>query len=215
MKNHEFHRIAILGAGALGQQIAHHAQKNSYQVVGFFDDFTTASEVQGIAVLGKFENVLECYNNGVFEALVVGIGYKHFIERQRIYEHFKNLGIPFATIIDSSAVVDPSASVGEGSVVLSGCIIDMQVNIKENVFLYSGVILAHDTQIGAHSFIAPGVVTAGCVEIGERCFLGVRSTYRNSISLCSDVIVGIGACVVKTIVEKGIYVGIPAKRINK
>lgn len=45
-------RIAIIGAGDMGQQIAHVAIKNGYGIVGFYDDYCKDEYVNKIPVLG-------------------------------------------------------------------------------------------------------------------------------------------------------------------
>ena len=48
-------RIAIIGAGDLGQQIAHYiSHSDAYKVVGFFDDFGVVGELRnGVPILGN------------------------------------------------------------------------------------------------------------------------------------------------------------------
>ena len=208
------YRIAIIGAGDMGRQIAHHASQNGLLVIGFFDDFVKGAKIDGIPVLGCLEDVLTSFQEGSFDALFIGIGYKHFQERQRLFDFYQSKSIPFATLIDQSCVVDHTATVAAGCVLLPGCILDKGVKVQENVFMNVGVVLAHDTEIGAHTFIGPGVVAAGCVKIGRRCMLGVHSTYKDNISIGDDVVVGAAACAVHSIYEKGVYVGVPMKKLK-
>ena len=62
-------KLAIIGAGDLGQQITNQViQDQQYEVVGYFDDFRKIGEVvHGIAVLGGIEDVQGLYDQGVFE----------------------------------------------------------------------------------------------------------------------------------------------------
>lgn len=54
----------------------------------------------------------------------------------------------------------------------------------------------------------------GECEIGDNCFIGSQSVCVNCIEICSDIIVGTGYVVRKSIHTKGIYAGNPAI-INK
>ena len=71
-------KLAIIGSGDLGIQIAHYASSNmGYKVVGFFDDYAKkGSVVNGISVLGKLSEIKTIYSNSVFDEIVIGIGYK-------------------------------------------------------------------------------------------------------------------------------------------
>ena len=52
-------RLAIIGSGDLGQQMAYHAfSDNHYQPVGFFDDYQLVGTVKyGYPVLGKLNEI--------------------------------------------------------------------------------------------------------------------------------------------------------------
>ena len=47
------------------------------------------------------------------------------------------------------------------------------------------------------------------------CFVGAGSTIKDNISVCDNVIIGAGSIVVKDIIESGIYVGCPVKKIKE
>lgn len=93
-------RIAIIGAGELGKQILHLANKNGYNVTGFFDDYCKEYQINGKTVLGGINNI--CNKVGEYDSVVVAIGYKHMNVRNRLYTELKLHGIKFATIIDKT-----------------------------------------------------------------------------------------------------------------
>jgi serine acetyltransferase len=55
-------------------------------------------------------------------------------------------------------------------------------------------------------------VLGGTVKVGELTHVGIGATVKNNIAICSGCTIGAGAVVVKDISEKGIYIGVPAKR---
>jgi sugar O-acyltransferase (sialic acid O-acetyltransferase NeuD family) len=205
-------RLAIIGAGDLGKLISHHAiNDNHYSVVGFFDDTFKKDEfVNEIKVLGGIKDVLEIYNSGFFDFIMIGIGYKHMQFRKKVFNDFFN-DIPFGTIIHSSCYVDSSCEIGKGSFLLPGCILDKDVQIGENTLLNTGCIIAHDTTIKAHCFLSPGVNVAGKIIIEESCIIGINATIIDNITICPNVQIGGGAVVINNIFMPGLYVGLPAK----
>ena len=205
-------RLVIIGAGDLGKLISHHAiNDNHYSVVGFFDDTFKKNElVNGIKILGNIEDVLEIYNSGVFDFIIIGIGYNHMQFRKYIYNKFSNI-IPFGTIIHSSCYVDSSCEIGDGTFLLPGCILDKDVQIGENTILNTGCIIAHDTLISDHCFLSPGVNIAGKTIVYECCVVGINSTIIDNITICPNVHIGGGAVVIDDILAPGLYVGLPAK----
>ncbi|RQO31938.1 hypothetical protein DBR32_03790 [Taibaiella sp. KBW10] len=208
-------RLAIIGAGHLGQQIAYHAiADKQYNVVGFFDDtHDKGSIINGIMVLGNIKEAKDSYEAGVFDELLIGIGYKHIQMRKVLFEQFSGK-VPFATFIHSSCWVDASATIKQGVVMYSACVIDKHVVIEENVLLNIGCCIAHDTKIGKHSFLSPRVAIAGFVVIGELNILGINTTVIDNVSIVGNTQVGAAGVVIKNIVKPGLYVGNPVRFIR-
>jgi len=205
-------RLAVIGSGDLGQLLAHHATVNGgYELAGFFDDTRPAGMLVGLgAILGPLESILPSYHKQEFDQLVVGIGYKHFALRARVYEQL-HPEVPFANLVHPDTCIDPSCTLGTGVVILAGCTLDRNVRVGNNVLMNVDCTIAHDSHIRAHSFLAPRVACAGFVEIGQACFLGINTTLIDGIRIHDNVQTGGGAVVVQDIDDPGLYVGVPAK----
>jgi sugar O-acyltransferase (sialic acid O-acetyltransferase NeuD family) len=204
-------RLAIIGAGDLGQLIAHHAiNDNHYVVVGFFDDFEKIGTKKiGTPVIGKTTEVIELFKNDNFDCIMIGIGYKHMVFRKSIFELLDGI-IPFGKIIHTSSFVDSTSILGNGIFILPNCTLDKNVKIGDNVLLNTATVIAHDSEIKAHTFLAPAVNVAGKVLINECCIVGIGSTIIDNIIVGSNIQIGGGAVVIKTITQSGLYAGIPA-----
>jgi sugar O-acyltransferase (sialic acid O-acetyltransferase NeuD family) len=204
-------KLAIIGSGDLGAQIAHHAVNNkTYQVVGFFDDYAEkGSTKHGYPVLGVLDDVEASFLAGNFDCLMIGIGYKHLVKKGEIYNRFKDI-IPFGSVIDSSCVVDPTAQIGEGSILYPGCIIDKHARILPNSLLNLGCIISHDSEIGSHSFLSPACKIAGFVKVGSCVNLGIGTIVIDNLHIADYVRTGGGAVVTKNLDQPGLYVGVPA-----
>src|SRR5688572_18723118 len=101
--------LAIIGAGDLGQQIAHYALSDGhYEKVVFFDDFTSEKIINNCEILGKTDSLLVTYKKHQFDELIIGVGYKHLKKRKELYERFKG-EIPFGRVIHSSNWIDATA----------------------------------------------------------------------------------------------------------
>jgi sugar O-acyltransferase (sialic acid O-acetyltransferase NeuD family) len=209
-------KLAIIGSGDLGQQIAHIAlSDNHYQLAGYFDDFEIKGETKnGIPILGGISEVQKAFENQLFDVLLIAIGYHHFETREKLFLQFKN-NIPFGKIIHSSSLIDSTVIIGLGSVIYSGCILDMNVKIGENVLIYNGCNFAHDVELKNHSIISPGVQIAGFSSIGQSVNLGIGTIISDHISIVENTKTGAGTVVVKSIEKPGVYIGVPAKKIQK
>lgn len=208
-------RIAILGAGDLGRTLLPHVDATrDLQVVAFLDDTRRGESVMGRPVLGGFSDVEDLFSQGSFDAVVIGIGYRHLPLRQRLYEDLKGLGIPLATVVHPSCYVDPTAQVDEGAVLFPRCTIDVRARVGPNAILNVGCLIAHDVRIGAHCFLAPGVVLAGFVDVGPRAFLGVGTVVIDGVRLGEACQTGGGAVVTGDIADLMLAVGVPARPLR-
>ena len=204
-------KLAIIGAGDLGQLIAHHTHADEgLALTGFYDDFQLKDTmIGGAKILGNLDEIERDFDHQVFDHLIIGIGYKHISLRKSLYEKYCGK-IPFANLIHNKSIIDPSVEIGEGNVILAGCMMDMHAKIGNNVFLNQACIISHDSEIGSHSFLAPSVQVAGFVRIGMGCFLGIATTIIDHIQLCDFVQTGAASTITKDIKESGLYIGSPA-----
>jgi len=208
-------KLGIIGAGDLGIQILHLARQcTTFEVVAFFDDTKTRNSlIESVPVVDAIDNIQQAYDGGIFEQLVIAIGYKHMSFRSQLYDRFKG-SISFANIIHPTAFIDTTACLGEGVVVYPGVIVDMNATIGNNTLLNIGTCIAHDSQIGDHSFISPKVTVAGQVNIGKQCNIGVSTTIIDHITIAPQCHTGGGTVVIKDLTKKGLYVGNPARFIR-
>ncbi len=208
-------RIAIIGAAELGKLIARHAVTDQkWSVVGYYDDFFNPARFNDSPVLGKVERTASDFEEGVFDALMIGIGYNHMKARSEIFERFKG-SIPFANLIHSSAYVDPSCKLGEGIFLLPGVIIDAGCIIEDNVLVNTGGIIAHDSKVEAHSFLGPAVHIAGLTTIGKCSFLGTGTTVIDCLRIGEHAVVGAGSVVISDVPEYSVSVGVPSRVIQE
>lgn len=207
-------KLAILGSGDLGQQIANFAISDGhYGDVIFFDDFTKEKQVNGHEVLGKSNDIENHFEKATFNELIIGIGYKHLDKRAEFYDFFSKL-VPFGKIVHSSCWVDDSAKIRPGTVIYPNCCIDAFALVKENSVVNISSTIAHDTSIGRNCFLSPGVVIAGFVNIDSNCIIGINSTVIDNIKISSGIQLGGATVVTKDLTKKGLYVGSPARFIR-
>lgn len=208
-------RLAIIGSSDLGQLIAHHAMVNcGFQVMGYYDDFNkNQTNADGLPILGLVEQIEEDYKLGKFDCLMIAVGYRYMDFRESIFGRFKEK-IPFAKVIHPSTNMDKSTKIGDGCFILPGCVLDRNVILHENVLLNTGCVIAHDSEVLSHSFLSPAVKIAGFTTIGKKCIIGINATIIDNIKINEGIQVGGGAVVVKNLEEKGLYVGIPARKIK-
>lgn len=199
-------KVAILGAGVLGQHLAHfitHYSNN--EVIAFFDDTIEKNKkIDGIPVLGTKGDIYNFKNN--FDELAIAIGYKHLNVKENFVNEFKNLKIDLHTFIHPQAIIDKSVKIGKNVIIFPGTVIGRNVIINDSVVLHNNVVVCHDSIIGCGSFLGPNTALAGNVSIGNNCFVGIGTIIKDNISITDNSIVGAGSLVIKPILEKGTYI---------
>jgi len=210
-------KIAIYGAGHLGIQFYNHLKNMDIEIVGFFDDTKTLgiNDEVPAPIIGNRKSIKEMYERGLFNFILLAIGYNHMNLRDQLFWELKGYGVKFFTFIHHTCYLDKTTVVGEGAFIYPGCILDFNVKIGSNVLLNNGCIISHDSIIGNSSYLAPGVNISGFSNIGSCNFIGTGANLIDNIKTNDNITIGAGALVLKNLTDAGVYVGCPVKRIKK
>jgi len=115
------------------------------------------------------------------------------------------------TVIDPSATVSESASIGEGTFLAPGCVVNAEAAIGRAVIVNTSASIDHDCRIGAGVHVAPGAHLCGGVTICERALIGAGATIIPGIAVGADAVVAAGATVVRDVSEAACVAGTPAR----
>ena len=199
-------RLALIGSKEFAQQIRHFAEyAGGFETIGYFDDYMHPGEmVNGLPILGHYEDIEDEYKRGRFDEIFLAAGYNNFQFRESAFTRLKGK-VPFATIIDPSAEICRGVKLGEGVYVGRNTIVDDCAIVDDNVFIHRNCLIGHDSHIHSHSYISGLDHMAGFCDIGARNFIGLSVCIADHISTCEDVWVGIGCIVAKKIRKPGKY----------
>ncbi len=199
------HNVIVIGAGGHGKVVADIIRKNGDFVVGFLDDGKLCgTDFYGSKIMGNISSA-ENYADAEF---VIAIG------NNKVRNRISGMNIKFYTAIHPAAVIAEGAEIGEGSVVTAGAIINSDAKIGRHAIINTCSVVEHDCVVGDFAHVSPGSVLCGTAKIGKETWIGASAVVKNNISVCDNAVVGAGAVVVKDITEKGVYAGVPAKRIK-
>jgi len=207
-------KVVGLGAGGHAKVILDALRSSSScELVGLLDPNPTLlnKKVGGATILGNDEMIPLLMKQGV-EYFFIGVGVRDDTSaRQRLFVHACGLGMKPYSIIHSSAIIAPSAVLGEGITIFAGAIINADAHIGNNVIINTGAIVEHDCIVGDHAHIATGARLSGTVKIGFGSHIGVGSSVKQNVSIGQNVTVGAGAVVVHDIPDNVVAVGVPAR----
>ena len=74
--------------------------------------------------------------------------------------------------------------------------------------------IGHNCEIGENTVMAAGVILNGGVKVGKNCWFASGSLIRHYVNICDNVVIGLGAVVVKDITKPGVYIGNPARYLK-
>ena len=192
-------RIGLLGAGAHADEIAEYIPAGSVAFRAVDDAYLQPSDLTLISISTESRAHLET-------PVIAAVGAPGL--RRALIGRWR--GTHFARVVAQSAVVSPSASIGDGSVVMAGAICSTRVKVGSHVSINIGATVSHDTVLGDYSTLSPGVHVSGRCVIGKGVFLGTGVVVADGVTIADGAVVGAGAVVIKDITEPGTYVGVPA-----
>lgn len=203
-------KLLVLGASGDGKVVADIALQNEYSEIAFLDDNDKIKECLGFPVIGTISTYKEFINEYDF---FIAIG--NPATRKRIYENLVADGCSVVTLIHPSAIVARSVSIGFGTVVMAGAVINPSVKIGNGCIINTCASVDHDCILEDFVHISVGAHLAGTVVVKESTWIGIGAVVSNNLEIASGCMIGAGAVAVENINEKGTYVGVPARKIQK
>jgi len=198
-------KIAFIGYSGHSYLCVEIALFENLEIVGYYDFEEKSTNPYQLTYLGIEEEIVEDLY------LFPSIGNNSI--REKLFR--KNKNSFKLNLIHHSAQLSPNVDLGFANLVSCGSIINPMVSIGNATIINSGSIVEHECVIGDFSHICPGTVLCGNVSVGNNCFIGANSVLKEGIQICDNVTIGAGSVVVKSIIEPGVYVGNPAKKLVK
>lgn len=207
-------RYCILGTGGFGREvltclidsIATTRVKIDQIAVFMIDDsYYDNAKIMGIPVIKRSDFDPREYR------VVIAIGNP---EARRKVAHELPPDTEYGSIIHPSAVISDWVEMGAGSVVTAGVILTCNIKIGKHCHLNLNTTIGHDCQIGDFFTTAPGTNISGNCKFGDCVYFGSNSAVREGIKICDNSTIGMGGVVVKDILEEGVYIGNPVRKLN-
>jgi sugar O-acyltransferase (sialic acid O-acetyltransferase NeuD family) len=128
---------------------------------------------------------------------IVAIGHN----RPRL-ETVRRIGRGFTTVIDPSAIVSSSASIGEGTVVLHAAVIQTSCVIGRHVIINATAMVDHDNTIGDYVHVGPKASLGGQVSVGEGTHVGPGAVVLAGVSIGRWCVVAAGSVVAQDLSDR-------------
>jgi len=206
-------KLVFLGAGGIAIVAAEIARSRGYEVAGFLDD---KAERHGTVfceakILGSFDILPELRQRGIENAVVA---FGNSLGRLRFAQKALSEGFTLPNLIHISAIISPTATVGEGAIMMPGTIVNAGARIGRNIILNTAASVDHECVIGDGVHIGPGTRLSGLVRVGTATWIGLGTSIRESVQIGENVLIGAGSLVLKDIPDDVVAYGSPARVIR-
>lgn len=198
-------KLLIIGCGGHARSVADVALSLGISNLIFWDINARENET-----LFTFPVVADSSLFHICKKLFIAIGDNK--ERADYFEKLKEKKLH--NIISAHAYIAISATIGRGIFIAHGAHVGPMACVGDNTIINTRAVIEHECAIGAHSHISVNATITGRCQIEDFVFIGAGAVVKDKVSICSNVTVGAGAVVVKDIIEPGIYVGSPARKIK-
>ena len=186
--------LYIYGCSGIGKAIIDTVNRGplTYNQFIFVDDDEQKSETNfyGCPVISPHEFFLQATSNdhmilAFFKPADI------FTRSSRAEEIKAQVHAQFVSIIDDSAVVSPSAKIGEGVYLAPNVILDSDSIVGDHSILLFNSVVSREVQLSNACFLSAGVVIKGSVRISKSVFLSANSVITKDISANAFVNAGV------------------------
>jgi sugar O-acyltransferase (sialic acid O-acetyltransferase NeuD family) len=196
--------MIFYGAGGHAKVVIETWMASGGKVTAIYDDNESIRILIGKSVSGR-------YKPGVFpdSKMVIAIGNNTI--RRDVAQSVQN---KFGIVKHPAAIISPSATIGEGTVVMAGTVIQAETTIGNHAVINTSASIDHDCLIGDYVHIAPGAILCGDVEIGEGTLIGAGATVLPGISIGRWAVVGAGSVVTINVPDFAVVAGVPSRILS-
>ena len=193
--------INLFGASGHAKVIEDIITSQGDSVGCMYDDAPHCPEIHGIPV----HRASDCIVSG---PLIISIGSNRI--RKLIADRFL---VGYAKAIHPSAIISPTAQIGEGSVIMQGAVVQSDVQIGRHCIINTAASVDHECRIEDFVHISPHSTLCGNVSVGEGTWIGAGTVVIPGVRIGKWCTVGAGSVVINDIPDNTIAVGNPCKRI--
>lgn len=185
--------IILVGFGGHAKSVADCIERQGkYRIAGYTDVEECTSVYRYLGTDDELESI---YDSGIKKA-VITIGYMGKGNlRERLYEKIKAIGFELPVIIDPSAIVSNSVTIGEGAFVGKSAIINAETCVGKMTIINTKALIEHECKVEDFAHVAVAAVLCGNVIVKKAAFVGANSTVIQGRSIEERQLVPAGVTV--------------------
>jgi len=204
-------RILIVGAGGFGREVLQWARAawpdRVARIAGFLSDEPSrlAGHDCSLTIIASPEGFVP--EPG--DALLLAIGIP--AARRRVAEALQLRGATFLTLIHPTAIVAPTAEIGEGAILCPYSIVSDSARVGRCALLNYHASLGHDASVGEYAVLSPYATLGGNAQIAEDVFLGMHASVGPGRRIGARSKISANSCALADAPTDSIIYGVPGR----
>ena len=209
--------LIIIGARGWGREIYAVAKntiaysQGEFDIKGFLDDKADAFE----GLRGDFPPIIgsvETYQIESDDVFFCAMGDPRW--RKHYVEIIAEKGGHFISLISPTARINPTAVIGEGTIIGNYSLVSDNVIIGNHCILQCFDDLGHDASVGDYTTLESYVFMGGYAKVGNISVLHTKASIIPHKIVGNECIVGINSVVMKNVKDGQHVFGCPAIRVS-
>ncbi len=204
-------RILIVGAGGFGREVLQWARDawpdDCDRIGGFLS--ADAGILDGLDYSVGIVGAPEAHHPVAGDGYLLAIGVPY--ARRRVAESLIARGAEFLTLIHPTAIVAPSADIGEGSIICPYSIVSDSARLGRFVAMNYHTSLGHDASAGDFAVLSPYATLGGKAKVEDDVFLGLHAAVGPSRIIGSGSKVSANTCALADAPPASLVFGSPGR----
>lgn len=204
--------LFVFGASGHGKVVIDTLQRAGGEVTLLVDDDVrrTGDVLLGHVVAGSRDVLLSARARAVCGIVAIGSNEARLV----VAAWLRESGFGFRAVVDPSAVVSASATIGAGTLVMAQAVVNADASVGEHVIVNTAATVDHDCVVGDGVHLAPGVHLCGEVRVGRGTFIGTGSVVVPGVHIGAGVVIGAGSTVLTDVPDGARMAGSPCRPLE-
>jgi sugar O-acyltransferase (sialic acid O-acetyltransferase NeuD family) len=204
-------RILIAGAGGFGREVLHWARDAWPQLCDRVVGFLSADDriLEGFHCDLKIIGSPDSYRSEAGDKVLLAIGVPY--ARRKVAESLLAQGAEFLTLVHPTAIVSPTATIGDGTIICPYAIVSDSASTGRCALVNYHASLGHDASTGDYAVLSPYATLGGNAHIGDDVFLGMHASVGPGRRVGSRSKVSANSCALTDARDDSLVFGSPGR----